>query len=260
MKIFILLVLFFMIGIWILIKMYKEAHEDNVKYEMLFFPDFPRSFKEISLFFISDIHKRVISDAIIEEVIGVADIVIIGGDLLERGVSMQQVAENIQKLKKIGDIYFIWGNNDYEADLDSLKKIMNEHQVHVLENTAITFQSKQGEKWSLIGIGDHAQELDDLEKALIKTKEETFKILLSHNPKVIQDIKKEDNISFILSGHTHGGQIRIFGFGPYKIGKTKVVGNTTILVSNGYGTTTLPLRLGARSETHMIKIKNTLDQ
>ncbi|MGP7816084.1 metallophosphoesterase [Niallia sp. 01092] len=260
MGIFILLMPLIIVGGWIVSKMYQEAHENNIKYEMLYFPNFPRSFKEVSMFFISDIHRRRIADSVIEEVIGIVDMVIIGGDLLEKGVSFQQVKENIQKLKKIGDVYFIWGNNDYEVNTDHLKQLLSEEKVIILDNKAVTFHSEQCEEWSLIGIEDYSMEMDDLESTLKEVKKENFKILLSHNPKIIKEIKEEDQITFVLSGHTHGGQIRIFGFGPYEIGRTKVIGDTTILTSNGYGTTSVSLRLGAKPETHVIKIKNTLDQ
>ncbi|GKU81029.1 metallophosphoesterase [Niallia sp. NCCP-28] len=248
------------IGVLLLVKMHQQANENTVKYELIYFPDFPRSFQEVSLFFISDIHKRTVADSLINEVKDIADIVIIGGDLTEKGVSFEQIRKNIQKLKLIGHIYFVWGNNDYEVDSDRLKQLFAEEKVSVLDNKSITFNSEGGEKWSLVGIEDYSMELDDLEGALAQTKEDVFKILLSHNPKIMEKIKEEHKISFVLSGHTHGGQIRIFGIGPYEIGKTKVIGNTTILVSNGYGTTKVPLRLGAKPETHLIKIKNKLDQ
>ena len=69
------------------------------------------------MFFISDIHRRIVSESIIEEVSGKVDVVIIGGDLLEKGVPMERVKENIKKLKKLGPILFVWGNNDYEVDV-----------------------------------------------------------------------------------------------------------------------------------------------
>ena len=258
--ILLLIVFFLFIGIMLLVKMYQQANENTVKYELIYFPQFPRSFQEISLFFISDIHRRVVADSIIAEVKDAAEIVVIGGDLTEKGVSFDQVKQNIQKLKLIGPVYFVWGNNDYEVDTDRLKRIFAEEKVTVLDNQSITFTSEAGEKWSLVGIEDYSMELDELEHALEQTREDVFKLLLSHNPKIMEKVKQEHKISLVLSGHTHGGQIRIFGIGPYEIGKTKIMGETTLLVSNGYGTTKFPLRLGAKPETHLIKIKNTQDQ
>lgn len=249
-------ILMFIIGLILLLHMRNVAMENNVKYETIYFPNFPRSFNEITMFFISDIHKREVADSIIEEVKDIAEFVIIGGDLLEKGVSLAKVRENIQKLQKIGPVYFVWGNNDYEVDRQNLIQLFHEEKVRVLSNTAISFQSNESEKWSLIGIEDYALEHDDLEAALKQAEGEHFKVLISHNPKIINQIKLEDHISLVLSGHTHGGQIRFFGFGPYEIGKTKLINQTTLLVSNGYGTTSIPLRLGAKPETHVIKLKH----
>jgi predicted MPP superfamily phosphohydrolase len=49
--------------------------------------------------------------------------------------------------------------------------------------------------------------------------EEGFKILLCHHPEYYNRYLKEKNIGLILSGHAHGGQIRIFGRGLYAPGQ-----------------------------------------
>ncbi|CAI9388047.1 metallophosphoesterase [Niallia sp. Sow4_A1] len=250
---FILLVIF---CIAFLIYMKNIANENNVKYELFYFPNFPSSIHEITLFFISDIHRRTIDDTIINEVIDVAELVIIGGDLLEKGVNLEQTRENLRKLKQIGPVYFVWGNNDYEIDRDALESLLNEEDIVLLDNKAVSFMSSNGEGWSLIGIEDYSLEYDDLETALQQVENNSFKILISHNPKIIEELDEENQISLVLSGHTHGGQIRIFGFGPYELGGTKLIGKTTLFVSNGYGTTSIPLRLGAKPETHIIRIQH----
>lgn len=250
---FILLVF---LGVALLIHMRKIANENNVKYEIFYFPNFPSSIREITLFFISDIHRRTVDDTIINEAINVAEIVVIGGDLLEKGVKLEKTRENLRKLKKIGPVYFVWGNNDYEIDRDVLETLLKEEDIILLDNKAVSFRSDIGESWSLIGIEDYSLEHDDLEKALEQTNANDFKLLVSHNPKIIEKVNEVEQIPLILSGHTHGGQIRIFGFGPYELGGAKVIENTTVFVSNGYGTTSIPLRLGAKPETHIISIKH----
>ena len=85
----------FVIGLvyWfaLLFYMIKEAFANRVNYQTLEFSNFPKSFGKIHLFFISDIHRRIVSDSIIEEVMGKVDVVIIGGDLLEKGVPLERV-------------------------------------------------------------------------------------------------------------------------------------------------------------------------
>jgi uncharacterized protein len=240
----------------LLIFMYKEAYRNKVQFHHFAFSEFPPSFGELKLFFISDIHKRPISEKIIKDAnaLGEMDLVIIGGDLLEKGVDFQQVKQNLTLLKQLGPLYFVWGNNDYEVDYHELDALLLENGVKILDNTAVSFESDKGEVMVLLGVDDLQLKRDRLDLALQDAQEEGFRILVSHNPKILEKIQEKDRISLVLSGHTHGGQIRLFGFGPYELGGYREEKNASIFVSNGYGTTAVPLRLGARAETHVIKI------
>lgn len=242
-------------GCLLLYRMIWEAFLNKVSRQELFFSDFPDSFGQVSIFFISDIHRRKISDKVIADVIGKTDIVIIGGDLTEKGVPMKRVKENIEKLKKLGPVYFVWGNNDYEVDYRKLDVILLESGVKILYNTSVTFESEMGEKICLLGVDDLHQNLDRIDFALIDAEKDSFKILASHYPDIVEKVANNHGIRLVLSGHTHGGQIHILGYSPYERGKLKVLKNTTLLISNGYGTTKLPLRLSAPAECHLIILK-----
>jgi len=259
------------LGIWIgicvvavlvlclLFYMWKLARENNLKEDVLYFDHFPLSFGNIKIFFISDIHKRMIDLELIDQV-GRVDVVVIGGDLAEKGVSFEQIKENINRLKKIGPVYFVWGNNDYELDYHLLDATLLDLGVKILDNTAVLFESKTGDKISLLGVDYIGFERARLDFALQDSEEGTFKILVSHSPAIVPQVKEKHDISLALFGHTHGGQIRIFGFGRYQLGGFEKHGNTLTLTSNGYGTTFLPLRLGAKAETHLLTIKNSSEK
>jgi uncharacterized protein len=248
-------VILLMVGGSLLLYMLREAFLNNVIEHDLYFSDFPESFGSVSIFFISDVHKRKISDIVINAVKGKAEIVVIGGDLTEKGVSLEKVRSNLMKLKQIGPVYFVWGNNDYEADYHELDALLMELGIKVLANTAVTFESEQGDKFCLLGVDDFNQERDRLDLALIDAEEKAFKILASHYPNITEKILVENEIRLVLSGHTHGGQIHILGYSPHERGKIKKLKNTILLISNGYGTTALPLRLGAPAECHLITLK-----
>lgn len=243
-------------GFFFLFYMYREAHSDRLVRHLFTFPNFPESFGEVNIFFISDIHRRTIADSIVNEVKGKADLAIIGGDLLEKGVPLERVEENIKKLKELGLVYFVWGNNDYEVDPRILDMLLLKYDVKILDNTAALFESEKGDCFQLLGVDDVGMERDRLDLALMDAKEEGFRILVSHNPLIKEKIREEDRISLLLCGHTHGGQIRFFRFGLYELGGVKQIGNMKMLVSNGYGTTLLPFRLGAKAETHFITVKH----
>ncbi|WP_102274724.1 metallophosphoesterase [Cytobacillus massiliigabonensis] len=247
----------FILLIGLISYMVKEAFANRVIYNEITFSDFPETFGEVKLFFISDIHKRVISDQIIQEVKrSKSDIVIIGGDLVEKGVPFERVKENLLKLKTLGDVLFVWGNNDYEVDYRYLDALLLDCGVKILDNTAAFFESAEGERLIFMGIDDISLKRDRLDLALEDAGvDDGFKILVSHNPQIVSRIKSEHQIRLVLSGHTHGGQIHILGYSPYEKGKLKRMKQTTLLISNGYGTTALPLRLGSKAETHLITLK-----
>ncbi|EMA6341992.1 metallophosphoesterase [Bacillus cytotoxicus] len=235
--------------------MYREAMRDTVLEHTLTFKDFPKSFQKVRIFFISDIHRRGVSRTLIERVKGQVDLVIIGGDLAEKGVSLAQIAFNIKQLREVGPVYFVWGNNDYEIEYHELDALLLEHGVKVLDNTRVIFESNAGEKLCLLGVDDVGLERDRLDLALADCQEDGFRILISHNPAIIHKMSGEEGISLILSGHTHGGQIRLFHFKKYLKGGVYHYSNMTLFVSNGYGTTLVPLRFRAPAQTHIITLK-----
>lgn len=246
--------IFILLGFLLLVYMFIEAHLNIVRKHEFSFSNAPLE-KPIRIMFISDIHRRKINSSIINRMSNQVDLVIIGGDLLEKGVPLKRVEQNIQKLCSLGKVYFVWGNNDIEIEKKDLLTIFNRWNVTVLKNSSVTINHLQRE-WTLIGVDDLKTGEVDLELAFQDVKPNTFKLLVSHNPRILKLLEMEHGVSLVLSGHTHGGQIRIFGYGPYEKGKTHVYEGITQLISNGYGTTTIPLRLNARPETHYIVIKN----
>ncbi|MGR3764865.1 metallophosphoesterase [Rossellomorea sp. NS-SX7] len=237
----------------LLLFMFYEAHRNEVRTHLFTFPRFPEDVT-LTIFFISDIHKRKLSADMMEHVRKKADIVVIGGDLTEKAVPLSRVEENLDKLAAIGSVYFIWGNNDYEVNTDELRRLLKKKGVREIVNDSVSLQLRGGVV-NLIGVDDASTQRAELPQALSKADPSCFNILLSHDPRLVKQVGKEDGIDLMLSGHTHGGQIRILGWGLYKKGRIEELSQTTLLVSNGYGTTALPLRLGAPAETHLLTIK-----
>ncbi|WP_081599660.1 metallophosphoesterase [Halalkalibacterium ligniniphilum] len=233
--------------------MYFEAKRNRVKTHTLYFDSLPSSFDGVRLFFISDIHRRQISLSIIEEIKGNVDVIIIGGDLLEKGVPLSRVENNLRLLRSIAPTYFVWGNNDYEGDVKKLDALLLENQIHVLANSLAVFEQNE-DKLVLIGVDDIGQKRDNIEEAMTECPD-GFHILISHNPLITKKLTSNIPIHLILSGHTHGGQIRILGWGLEKKGAIHFENSRVHLISNGYGTTSVPLRLGAPAETHLICLR-----
>ncbi|WP_349410803.1 metallophosphoesterase [Pseudalkalibacillus sp. SCS-8] len=230
--------------------MWFEAHRNVVKKQDIYLDRFPESFNGLKVFFISDIHTRQIDNRLLDQVDEEVDLVIIGGDLIEKGVPFDRVSENLNQLSKLAPIYFVWGNNDYEVDFRKLDVLLREKGVSILDNTCARFDTEE-DRLYLLGVDDPTMDRDRLDLALQDVDEDGYKILVSHNPAIIHKIKKEDDIGFVLSGHTHGGQIRFFKWGIAARGGLFDKGVTKLFISNGYGYTALPLRLCAPSEAHI---------
>lgn len=237
------------------VMMYREAMRDTLLEHTVSFAEFPMSFGEVRIFFISDIHRRTISKSLIQQVKGKVDLVIIGGDLAEQGVPLARVVDNIKRLNEIGQAYFVWGNNDYEIDFHELDALLLQNGVKILDNTGILFESEAGEKIWLLGVDDVGLKRDRLDLALADCEEEGFRILVSHNPDIIYKLNGTENISCVLSGHTHGGQIRLFHATRFLKGGIYEYPQTTLFVSNGYGTTLVPMRFRAPAQTHLITLQ-----
>lgn len=235
-------------------KMYATAKGNHLKTHT-----FPLSKMKgkppLTIFFISDIHKRLIDQDLLEKARSHAPhLVIIGGDLAEGGVPSARIEENIKRLVHFGGpIVFVWGNNDYEVRQHKLYSIFKAHGVITLRNESVPF-SYNGHTIAIAGVDDIRMEMDHYEEAIKELDESQLNILVCHNPEIHEQINEDDGIDVILSGHTHGGQIRFGKFGPYELGKTGIVKNAAYLISNGYGTTKVPLRLGAEPETHIVTL------
>ena len=97
--------------------MYFFAKRKNVIYHSFAVQKNSQDCRELSIFFISDIHRRRIDERLLKKVrsLGLIDIVIIGGDLAEGGVPLSTIDQNVERLSQLAPLFFIWGNNDREV-------------------------------------------------------------------------------------------------------------------------------------------------
>ena len=89
-----------------------------------------------------------------------------------------------------------------------------------------------------------------------------FVILLVHTPDYIEDVSVA-NTDLALAGHTHGGQVRVFGVAPvlnshygnrFLTGLAYNTAKIPLIITNGIGTSQLPIRIGAPAEVVMITL------
>lgn len=209
-----------------------------------------KPFEPFQLLFIADVHRRVIKAGLIDFPV---DVIVIGGDLVEKGVPLERVAENMKNLTTLAPVYFIWGNNDREVDETSLRKIFSHYGVNVLDDESVPLFGI--DQLKLVGLDHFAYKPNGLQNAFKKVNAGDTVLFVSHTPFDFWKIKEPYSADLLLAGHTHGGQIRIGPFGMFKKGSLEVKKNRVELISNGFGTTTLHMRLGAPAEYHLLTIR-----
>ncbi len=223
--------------------------------------------QELSIVQISDVHigkslGKEFMDDIVREVNRLdADMVVITGDLVDMPVA--QIGDKLDALRQIqssAGVYFVPGNHEYFYGVNQIMEYLEFLGVHVLDNRSVNL----GGVLNLAGVTDMmGKRFDflppDVPKALLHVNPELPTILLSHQPKIVKEMKNE-KVDLILCGHTHGGQIFPFGLlvlldQPYLSGLYQHNAQTQVFVSNGTGYWGPPVRIGAPSEIVKINLK-----
>lgn len=142
---------------------------------------------------------------------------------------------------------------------------MKESDFHLLQNSHTVIE-KEADRFILAGIDDVMLGKPDLTVALNQVNHELFTILLAHEPDYA-DIASKYPIDVQLSGHSHGGQVRLPWIGDlytpdyaekYVKGKYMLNKDTfTLYVNSGIGTTRLPYRFLCKPEIHIFTLKHS---
>lgn len=151
------------------------------------------------------------------------EIVCIVGDMVEKGSDNYGSAISICKdLAKKYPTYYALGNHEVglKDKLKSFEKKISETGITLLDNKMVDYKTKSGDKLTIAGIKDYplfeyyAPDYNNDENKLFQSylKQEDnshFSILLCHKPECYTWSFKDYNIDLMISGHTHGGIIRI---------------------------------------------------
>ncbi len=226
----------------------------------------PATFDGFRLLFISDIHAgSFISPSTLEFTFQrllatCPDVILLGGDLVTTSLrEFVQHREAFTMLHAPMGVFAVLGNHDhYTKDPGGLRDMVEAAGIEMLHNRSVTLRHGDAEI-SLAGVDDLMSGHPDLEAALAGTRAPV--LLIAHNPDTAFDAARA-GVALTLSGHTHGGQIRIPGLpvlvrqsrfrldeGRYQIGAMELV------VSRGLGATGLPLRVACPPEAVLIRLK-----
>jgi len=246
-------------------------------------PNWPSGLK-LRLVVLADIHactpwmppKRIGEICMQANALG-GDMVLLLGDFLSGMrirtgyVEPKDWARELSRLSAPLGVHAVLGNHDWLDDPGAMAAGKGPTLAHtalesigvpVYENRAVRFE-KDGMAFWLAGLADQIgpwEGLDDLPGTLAQIDDEAPVVLMAHEPDIFPQVP--DRVALTLSGHTHGGQIRLFGYSPvvpsryrnrYAYGHI-VEDDRNIIISGGLGTSILPIRFGSPPEIVVVDL------
>jgi predicted MPP superfamily phosphohydrolase len=215
-----------------------------------------------------------------------ADVIVMLGDYVAghrhvtRFIPASEWAPVLAGLKAPLGVHAILGNHDYWEDKTVqragrgptiARRALEAAGIPVYEND-VTRLTKDGRPFWLAGLGDQLAYLparrfrpvprvgtDDLRATLAKVTDDAPVILLAHEPDVA--VRVPSRVALQLSGHTHGGQVRLFGWSPavptrhgIQLAYGHLRTNCDVIVSSGLGCSIMPFRVGVPPEIVLVTV------
>lgn len=246
-----------------------SRHEVSIARHTIHLDRLPEQFRGLKIVQISDFHYAEYTeppflDYIVHEVNRLKpDAVFFNGDYITDGFfphkRTRQFAYNCAEI--LGRVecplrYAVLGNHDSTFAKHAVIDALTIHGLTVLNN-AFTPLERNGQRLWIAGAGDALESQMDLDKAIppASLTDGEPVILMAHEPDVLPEVARR-NVDLMLSGHTHGGQVR-FPFVPPvhlpPLGKKYVeglfrLGPTQLYVNRGIGTVGVPFRFNCPPE------------
>ncbi len=239
----------------------------------IYHPQLPEGLHGFTIAYASDIHygpmfsKERAVDLVHKLNAFKANVILLGGDYGE--ITRESIAfwQDIPPLQAKNSVIAVIGNHDLEGseqEIEDLIKLMRQKGAVVLRNSAHVLDI-HGVKLCFAATDDSREGNPDL-KLFDKIPDSDFTIFCPHSPDILPELELNQNGSYPFSlaicGHTHGGQVALLGRTIISSSKYRdryrtghiMENKTPILVSNGVGTSDMPVRLGAIAQIHNITL------
>lgn len=259
-----------------LLEIKKELSEFCVRRYTLKVPYESENGKPVKVIFVSDLHGKEYgkdNEALVRAIKKEQpDFILSGGDILTRSEEVTDLTaiRFYQRISEICPVYAANGNHEqrmkdnsefYGSRYARFKKQLENAGVKILENESVDIDMN-GIPVTLTGIEiplkcySHFKtvplDLSEMIEEIGMAERERFQILLAHNPAYMKQYAQWGS-RLTLSGHLHGGLVRIPGIGglitpqaklfPKYSGDMYIKDNKACIVSRGLGTHTVNLRL-----------------
>ncbi|MBE6949014.1 MAG: metallophosphoesterase [Ruminococcaceae bacterium] len=211
----------------------------------------PESFDGLRVVQLSDLHGDKYgrdNSKLYEAVIAAKpDIIALTGDLFDEYTDPDYAVTTCRELLKIAPVYYVSGNHEWAKNPRDTFSNMREVCVNVLRNDYVILE-QDGESIVLAGVDDPNGPYDMISRedfvSEIRSETDDYILMLCHRNSEF-DTWVDLNVDLVLSGHAHGGIIRLPGIGGLLIHRddfrskrvegTFTKGDTTMVVSRGAG-------------------------
>ena len=259
------------IGLLLCAKAWHDTMRDpEVPRTQIALHGFPADAAPITAALISDVHvagpdmppERL--ERIVEQINALEpDIVLIAGDLVsEKGLGThvytpEEIVAPLGNLDAPLGVVVAPGNHDHWFDWDGLRSELERYGIRVLQNEAA-----QIGPLVVGGVDDAYTRRDDLPLVIEAMDElQGGRLILTHSPDIFPQVPGD--VSLVLAGHTHCGQIRFPFIGApttlSRYGDRFACGETieheqSVVVGAGLGTSVLPLRFGTHPKIWLVEL------
>ena len=230
--------------------------------------DLPEAFDGLRVAQLSDIHYgSFLGPEGIERLVALAtglrpDLILLTGDYVNRWPDeTRQVIPLLAKLTAPLGVYAVLGNHDHYAGAAETVRLLSRHGIKPLDHDTEAVQLGGDRLW-LLGAGDYIKDRRyDLNERLAALPPEEPRLVLAHNPDTA-DLPRSHRVDLMLSGHTHGGQIRLPRMGApvlpvynrlYDQGLFRLA-DMQLFVSRGLGMVGLPIRLNCPPHLPVLRL------
>lgn len=225
----------------------------------------PKKLDGLKIIHLSDTHHSPFTNLEhIERAVKIAnrlkpDMFILTGDYVSHERKyIEPVAKVLGKLKSEFGTFACLGNHDHWTDPDLVTKHFRDAGINVLINQGFRFEARGASFW-LAGVDDYMVGKTDLAAALRGSFPDEMKLLLAHNPVIFRQAVRA-GVDLTLSGHTHGGQVKIRDKEKRLLPRRKLSSGlhrrktSQIYITRGIGTVVLPVRFQCPPEISMLEL------
>lgn len=183
------------------------------------------------------------------------------GDPEEGAAMAEPCAQLLRRMRAPFGLWAVMGNHDAFTDPDRVTSALRASGIKVLANESTAIEANGGRFW-LGGVDDVLGRTADLDGTLHDIPSGEATILLAHEPDYADRVRGHP-IDLQLSGHTHGGQVRVPLIRPSylpELGRKYVrglykVGGLTLYTNPGMGTVGVPVRFNCPPEITLMTIR-----